>query len=178
MQPTAQLGLLAPLAFVATLALPSAASAQYRLPTLRSVARADSLHQAADIMATTTYRWRDAASLHRQSAALRAADDSLGYRCLTLAAHLSFASNDLSSAQGDMSSAAEQALARGDVAQAAHAYANAAWVAKERDNEGQVYTLGRKAEVLASSPLLSPAQRVGILQRFTHADRAYAGATR
>jgi hypothetical protein len=178
MQPTAQLGLLAPLAFVATLALPSATSAQHRLPTITTVAMADSLHEAADIMAATTHRWRDAASLHRQSATLRPADDSLGYRCLTLAAHLSFASRDLSGAQGDMISAAEQALARGDVEHAAHAYANAAWVAKERKNAGQVWTLGRKAEVLASSPLLSSTQRVDILRRFTRTQRAYAGMMR
>jgi hypothetical protein len=77
-----------------------------------------------------------------------------------------------------MAAAAEQALARGDIEKAAHAYADAAWVARERKNSGQVWTLGRQAEILASSPLLSPMQRVGILQRFSHPERAYAGLKR
>jgi hypothetical protein len=179
MHPTPRLGFLVPAALVATLALPYTAAAQYHLPTITSVAKADSLHEAAEIMAQTTHRWRDAASLHRQAAALRPAGDPLGFRCLTVAAHLSFASNDLSSAQSDMVAAAEQALARGDVEKAAHAYADAAWVAKERKNPGQVWTLGGRAEILASSPLLSATQRATILQRFVHEDRDLAAkATR
>jgi len=174
MHPTPKFGVLLPAAFMATLALPSAAAAQHRLPTITAVAQADSLHASAVTLARTTHRWRDAASLHRQAAALRPADDSLAYRCLTLAAHLSFASNDRSSAESDMAKAAVQALARGDIEKAAHAYADAAWVAKERKNPGQAWKLGRQAEVLASSPLLSSAQRLTILRRFIHTDRDYA----
>jgi hypothetical protein len=169
-----RLDLVVPAAIMAAAALPSAAAAQYRLPAITTVARADSLHAAAEIMAATTHRWRDAASLHRQSAALRPSGDSLGYRCLTVAAHLSFASKDLSSAQRDMTAAAVQALARGDVEGAARAYADAAWVANERKNAGQVRTLGNQAETLASSPLLSPAQRNTILRRFSHPERELA----
>jgi hypothetical protein len=179
MPPTPRLGLLLPAALAATLALPYTAAAQYRLPTITAVAKADSLHEAAEIMARTTHRWRDAASLHRQAAALRPADDSLGFRCLTVAGHLSFASNDLSRAQSDMVAAAEQARARGDIEKAAKAYTDAAWLAKERKNPGEVWTLGSQAEVLASSPLLSAAQRATILQRFVHPDRDLAAqATR
>lgn len=178
MNPTRKLGLAAPLALLATVAVPSAATAQHRLPTITAVARADSLHEAADRMAFTTRRWRDAASLHRQSAAIRSAEDSLGYRCLTNAAHLSFASNDLAGAQRDMIDAAAQAIARGDVRQAAHAYANAAWVAKERNRENEVWQLGRQAEVLASSPLLDSEQRLEILNRFVRPQRDYAKARR
>jgi hypothetical protein len=179
MSPTCKLGLVVPAAFLATLALPSTAASQYRLPTITSVAKADSLHEAAEIMARTTHRWRDAAQLHRQAAALRPAGDPLGFRCLTVAGQLSFASNDLSSAQRDMVAAAEQALARGDIEKAAHAYADAAWVAKERKNPGKAWTLGSQAEVLASSPLLSATQRASILQRFVHPDRDLAAqATR
>jgi hypothetical protein len=179
MSPTCKLGLVVPAAFLATLALPSTAASQYRLPTITAVAKADSLHEAAEIMAQTTHRWRDAASLHRQAAALRPADDSLGFRCLTVAGHLSFASNDLSSAQRDMVAAAEQALARGDIEKAAQAYTDAAWLAKEQKNPGEVWSLGSQAEVLASSPLLSAAQRATILQRFVHSERDMAArATR
>jgi hypothetical protein len=174
MHPTPKFGVLMPAAFMATLALPSPAAAQHRLPTITAVAQADSLHASAVILARTTHRWRDAASLHRQAAALRPPDDSLGYRCLTLAAHMSFAANDRSSAESDMAKAAVQALARGDIEKAAHAYADAAWVAKERKNPGQAWKLGRQAEVLASSPLLSSGQRMTILRRFIHTDRDYA----
>lgn len=170
------LGLLVPAAFMVTLALPPSAFAQHRLPTITAVARADSLHEAADALARTTYRWRDAASLHRQSAGLRSAEDTLGYRCLTVAAHLSFASKDLSSAQSDMIAAAEQALGRGDIVRAAHAYADAAWVAKERKRPEQVFKLGRQAEVLASSPLLDSKQRSAIKGRFVRTQGTYADA--
>lgn len=179
MHPTSRLGLLVRAACLATLALPSLAAAQYRLPTITTYARADSIHESAELMAATSHRWRDAARLHQQSASLRSADDSLGYRCLTLAAQLSFASHDLSGAQSYMVAAAEQALARGDVEKAAHAYADAAWIAKERKNPGQVWALGRQAEILASSPLLSGPQRTTILRRFVHPQREMAsGATR
>ena len=174
MQPTSKTALLLPAALFATLGLPSAVSAQHRLPTITTVVTADSLHASAITMAQTTRRWRDAASLHRQSAAMRPAADTMGYRCRTLAAHLSFAANDLSSAQGDMEEAAAQALARGDVDKAAHAYADAAWVARERKNPARASELGRQAEVLASSPLLSSARRTAILGRFTHPGRDLA----
>jgi hypothetical protein len=163
-----------PAAFLATLMLPSGAAAQQVLPTITAVAKADSLHESADMMARTTHRWRDAARLHRESAMLRAPDDSLGYRCYTSAANLSFASNDLASAQSDKIAAAKQALVRGDVETAAQAYADAAWVANERQNPGQVWTLGRQAEILASSPLLSDMQRSKILERFSHGERNMA----
>jgi hypothetical protein len=163
-----------PAAFLATLILPPAAAAQQVLPTITAVAKADSLHQSAEIMAQNSHRWRDAARLHRESAMLRAPDDSLGYRCFTSAANLSFAANDLANAQSDKIAAAAQALARGDVEAAAHAYADAAWLANERKNPEQVWTLGRQAEILASSPLLSTTQRNRILERFTRGERDMA----
>lgn len=178
MPPTPTLGLLVPAAFLAALALPSATAAQYRLPTITTVATADSLHKAAVIMAETTYRWRDAASLHRQSAGIRTPEDTMAYHCLATAAHLSFAAKDLAGAQRDMTAAAERAMARGDVVSAAHALADAAWVAKERKHPEQVWKLGRQAEVLASSPLLSSKQRVAILGRFVRPQRDFAKAKR
>ena len=100
---------------------------------------------------------------------MRPSDDSTGYRCLTTAAHLSYGAGDLSSAESDMTAAAAQAMARGDVEKAAQAYADAAWVANERKRPEQARTLARQAEALASSPLLSVPQRNGILRRFVHA---------
>jgi hypothetical protein len=174
MPSVSRLGLCVPTTFLAALMLPLAAAAQQVLPTITAVAKADSLHQSAEIMARTSHRWRDAARLHRESATLRAPDDSLGYRCYTSAANLSFAANDLANAQSDKIAAAAQALARGDVEAAAQAYADAAWVANERKNPEQVWSLGRQAEILASSPLLSTMQRSRILERFTHGEHDMA----
>ena len=151
MQPKSNRGLLVSAALMATLALPSAAFSQYRLPTITSIASPDSVHASAVAMSQDSRRWRDAAVLHRQSAAMRPSDDSTGYRCLTTAAHLSYGAGDLSSAES------------------AQAYADAAWVANERKRPEQARTLARQAEALASSPLLSVPQRNGILRRFVHA---------
>jgi hypothetical protein len=153
---------------VASVVGPIPVSAQQRLPTLVTVARADSLHIAAVTLGKTMARWGDAARLHRQSALLRAADDSLGFRCLRDAARLSYQRNNVSSARSSMTAAGDQALARGDLMQAAQAYADAAWLAQEQHRKGDTWKLGRQAEVLAGSPLLSPAQRASILKRFTH----------
>jgi hypothetical protein len=174
MKPTPMNSLFFPAALMATLTFPSSASAQYRLPEVVAVAKADSLHAAAVILAQRMDRWRDAARLHQQSAALRPADDSLGFRCFRQAAQLSYGKNDLSNAQSSMTEAAAQALARGDVVRAAHAYADAAWLANEQHRAGDVWTLGRQAEILAGSPLLSREQRAAILKRFTHAQEDLA----
>jgi hypothetical protein len=168
MPPKSNRGLLVSAALLATLALPSAAISQQRLPTITSVASPDSVHASAVAMSQDFKQWRQAAVLHRQSAAMRQPDDSMGYRCLTTAARLSYGLNDAASAESDMAAAAAQAMARGDVEKAAQAYADAAWLASERNHPEQARTLARQAEVLASSPLLSAPQRNGILRRFVH----------
>ena len=63
---------------LATAGLPGAVAAQYRLPTLVSSVRADSLHEAAAAL-VAAHRWRDAARLHRRTAVLRSSDDPLGF---------------------------------------------------------------------------------------------------
>lgn len=153
---------------LATLGMPGAASAQYRLPNLVATARADSLHDAAVTLERTTHRWRDAARLHRRSAELRGAEDPLGVRCMREAATLAYATNDRSGARTDMADAASRALARGDVRAAAHSYLDAAWVAQEQKNPRQVWDLGHRAEILADSPLLSVSDRASILGRINH----------
>ena len=152
----------------ATLVLPAAASAQYQLPTLTSTARADSLHEAAAAL-VAAHRYGDAARLHRRSAQLRDADDALGFRCLKDAAALAYASGDRSAARSDMVAAAGQALARGDLREAALAYVDGAWIAQEQKNPRQVWELGHRAEMLADSPLLGAADRAAILQRIERA---------
>ena len=164
-------------ALLATLGLPTAARAQYRLPVLVSAAKADSLHDAA-VTLMTAHRWRDAASLHRRSAELRSPDDPLAFRCLSEAAALAYATNDRSAARGDMADAAGQALARGDLRSAAHAYLDAAWIAQEQKNPRQVWELGHRAEMLAASPLLAESDRAAILQRISRAPESMRLAMR
>jgi len=178
MSRTSTRGLLASAAIAATLTLPSPAASQYRLPTITSVAKADSLHESAIVLTQNYKRWRDAARLHEESAALRAPEDSLAFRCLTAAAQLSYGKDDLAGAQRDMAAAAAQALARGDIEKSAQAYADAAWVANERQHRAEVRTLARQAEMLAASPLLSGPQRVAILRRFVHTGREMASEAR
>jgi len=155
-------------ALLASLALPAAAAAQYQLPTLTSAARADSLHQAAAAL-VTAHRYGDAARLHRRSAQLRDADDPLGFRCFKDAAALEYAAGDRTGARTDMAAAAGQALARGDLREAALAYVDAAWIAQEQKNPRQVWELGHRAEMLADSPLLSASDRLAIMQRIERA---------
>jgi hypothetical protein len=153
---------------IATLGLPAAASAQYRLPTVISSARADSLHEAA-VALVAAHRWGDAARLHRRSAELRGPEDPLGFRCLKEAAALTYATGDRSGARKDMAAAAGHALARGDLREAALAYLDGAWIAQEQGNARQVWELGHRAEMLADSPLLGPTDRAVILQRIERA---------
>ncbi len=156
------------LVLIATPCLPSVAAAQYRLPTIVSTVKADSL-QAAALALRTEGRWRDAARLYRRSAEFRAAEDSLGFQCLTEAAALAYAAGDRSAARTDMAHAAERAMARGDLRAAALAYLDAAWIAQEQRKPRQVYEFGHRAEILAASPLLSVSDRGLILQRIERA---------
>jgi hypothetical protein len=162
---------------LATLGLPEAAPAQYRLPTLVSSVKADSLHDAA-VALVAAHRLRDAARLHRRSAELRAAEDPLGFRCLTEAAALAYFTSDHSGARGDMAHAAGHALARGDLRAAALAYLDAAWIAQEQKNPRQVWEWGHRAEMLAESPLLGASDRAAILQRISRAPEAMRMAMR
>ena len=156
---------------LATLGLPAAVSAQYQLPDVVSSTQADSLHQAAAAL-VAAHRYGDAARLYRRAADLRAADDPLGYTNLTEAAALAYADGDRSGARRDMADAAESALARGDLRSAGLAYVDAAWIAQEQKNSQQVWELGRRAEMLAASPLLAAADRNAILQRIDRAPEA------
>jgi hypothetical protein len=155
-------------ALIATLGLPAAAAAQYRLPTVTSSAKADSLHEAAAALAAA-HRWGDAARLHRRSAELRGPEDPLGFRCYKEAAELAYASGDRSSARKNMAEAAGHALARGELREAALAYVDGAWIAQEQGNARQVWELGHRAEMLADSPLLGPTDRAAILARIQRA---------
>jgi hypothetical protein len=171
MTPTLARRLSAAGVLLATLAVPATVSAQYRLPEVVSSARADSLHEAAAAL-VTAHRYGDAARLYRRAAELRSADDPLGFTNFSEAAALAYADGDRSAARRDMTHAAEHALARGDLRAAGLAYLDAAWIAQEQKNARQVWELGRRAEMLAASPLLDASARNAILQRIKRAPDA------
>jgi hypothetical protein len=162
---------------LAAAGLPTSAAAQYRLPTVVSSVKADSLHDAAVGLANAG-RYRDAARVYRRSAEFRAVEDPQGFRCLTDAAAVSYAAGDRTGARSDMAHAAERALARGDLRSAALSYLDAAWIAQEQGNPGQVWEFGHRAEILADSPLLSESDRGVILQRIERAPVAMRTAMR
>ena len=152
------------LVLLAVVALPRAGSAQYRLPSIVSANKADSLQDSA-VRFVHTGRWQDAARLYRRSAEFRAVEDPIGLRCLTDAAALAYAAGDRSAARSDMAHAAERALARGDIKSAAMAYLDAAWIAQEQKKPDRVWEWGHRAELLADSPLLSESDRSAIQRR-------------
>jgi hypothetical protein len=154
----------AAMVLLAAAALPGAAAAQYRLPTIVSTAKADSL-QAIAARLVQDGHWRDAARMYRRSADFRAAEDPVGFQCLTTAGAVAYASGDHSAARNDMARAAERALARGDLRAAAQSYLDAAWIAQEQQKPDQVWEFGHRAEILAGSPLLNESDRGAILQR-------------
>ena len=164
-------------ALLAAAGSPDAAGAQYRLPALVSSVTADSLHAQAVAFAQSG-RWNDAAQMYRRSAELREIDDPRGYIAFRSAAHVGYAAGNLSGAREDMTRAAAQALVRGDLKDAAMAYADAAWVAKEQNRGKLVWELGRRAEILAMAPLLSPEDRKAILSRFSRGPETGAVAAR
>jgi hypothetical protein len=153
---------------LATAGLPGAAGAQYRLPTIVSTVKADSLREVAFGLRTAG-RYLDAARLYRRSAEFRAAEDPMGVQCLTEAAALAYAAGDRSGARTDMAHAAARAMAKGDLRAAALAYLDAAWIAQEQGKPRQVWEFGHRAEILATSPLLSESDRDRILQRIERA---------
>jgi hypothetical protein len=165
-------GLLWSAAVLATVfGAPASVRAQERLEpvvvTATSNARADSLLAQAITYQDSLRHLDRAARLHEQSAALRSADDPQTAKSLRSAAANWYYYGDRSRARDDMEHAARQAMARGDVMTAANAYVDAAVIAAELGQAARVADLGRKGEILISSPLLTPEQRTALRDRVT-----------
>jgi hypothetical protein len=129
--------------------------------------RAFALHEEAVALHAEPPRAADAARLHVASARLRGANDPQAVNCLAQAAHLYSYSNRPMAARKTMEQAAERALVMGDVARAARAYTEAAFLADKQGNESETWRLGSKAVLLANSPLLDGEQRSWVLSRIS-----------
>lgn len=156
----------------AALFTPASASAQQPLQPVRVVetTRADALHATALRLDGDMRRYRKAASMHMRSAEMRAATDPQAVKCMELAGFLLYYVGDLDRAQDALTGAGDRAAALGDVLNEAESYVNAAYVAQEQRRPAEAVALGRRAQLLASSPLLTDTQRVAITARLQFAD--------
>lgn len=141
-----------------------ARSAPTAPPTQNWSERATTLHTWAVSMQTAGHG-REAAALHRASAALRPADDSSVATCLELAGNLLANAGDFAEARSALRAAVKHALARGDVARAAELTLLAGFVAREQGDAAGVAAYAREARRLANVSSLSVAQRSAILSR-------------
>ena len=151
-------------AVVTALALPAAARGQQPLDPIQVSVRAteaEKLEARANAYLESG-AWRNlgkAAGLREKAASLRAAEDPRGFTSLQMAALLRHALKQRPAAIGLMQRAAEQAMARGDVFNAATAYVNVAFIALEmRDGELAKRSV-EKSSLLMHSPLLDATQR-------------------
>ena len=127
--------------------------------------RAKLLRAKAEALFDQPNEWRKAARLLEESAKLRTADDPEAYDCLLYAGRIRASMGDFDAAKGLLERAAEHALARGAVMDAAQAYVDAAFSAKAGLNSTAAAALIEKARLLTNSPLLSQDQRQNLLER-------------
>jgi hypothetical protein len=130
-----------------------------------TITSADELQDRATALHGEPGRYAEAAQLHKQSAALRAATDPRAVESLMMAAHLYHYTNRLFDARKTMEQAAQRALAGGDIVRASQANIEAALFAHKHGKASEADRLGRIALGLAESPLLSAEQRTSIVGR-------------
>ena len=133
-------------------------------PASREI-RADQLLEEAISHGDDRSMWDYASSLYRKSASLREEGDSEAVRSLRMAANLAYYGGFKAQAVQDLERAAEHALASGDLAAAALAFVDAAWVSQKLGSEKDVQRFVRRGLGLADSPYLSASDRMTILDR-------------
>src|SRR5688572_27389323 len=167
--------------FVLFLAVSAEAqSSPMRLPSVavEPNARADQLREEAKLYYSKVTTLRKAAVLHEREAAARVESDPLKFAALDLAARLYAYAGDPARGTALMEQAARGALTRGDVKRAAHALLDAAFLAlKVRDGE-RARELTHQADLLALSPLLTPDEKLSIVQRINPARGDLGAAAR
>ena len=172
-------------AVVTALTLPAAARGQQPLDPIQVSVRAteaDKLEARANAYMESG-SWRDlgkAAGLREKAASLRAPEDPRGFASLQMAALLRHALKQRPAAVGLMQRAADQAMARGDVYNAATAYVNTAFIAIEMRDGDLARRSVEKSALLMHSPLLTDTQRQTLQRNLAQAqspERALAAVT-
>jgi hypothetical protein len=151
-------------ALATALALPGAARAQQPLEPVQVSARttaADKLDARAVTYEESNRRrdWGKAAGLREKAASMRAPEDPRGFKSLQVAAFLRHALDQRPAAVSLMQRAGDQAMARGDVFNAASSYVNVAFIAAEMRDVDRMREYAAKGALLMHSPLLSGSQR-------------------
>lgn len=151
------------------LLVPTVIHAQTRVKSsadFTPLARAIVLHDSAVALYNQPTRSADAARLHLREAAFRDARDPEAVEALLMAANLFNYANQPISARKAVVQAAERALAIGDIATAAEAYTNAAFLALKKGSKSEMNRYAWKAILLTESPLMEQAKRASIRSRF------------
>ncbi|HSJ31252.1 MAG TPA: hypothetical protein VK933_07445 [Longimicrobiales bacterium] len=129
--------------------------------------RAAQLHAQAEALFSQPKQWKKAVRLLEQSAELRGAEDPEAYDCLVYAGRIRAAIGDFRAARSNMLKAADHAMARGAVIDAANALIDAAHAAVELKDARDARDLVERAELLTASPLLSMEQRARLRARLS-----------
>jgi len=130
------------------------------------VAKATRYEAAAARVGTAREFFNEAARYLETAAALRPAGDCQAIEDMVQASRLRFYLGDEGKAQSTLEEAAELALTYGDVGTAARTFLDAAWIARTRGRHATVVQgLISRAQKLAQSPLLAPAEREALMGR-------------
>ncbi len=154
----ARTGLLALTVFSLAAAPASATDPDPRVDNERAVQLYD---QAVQLLGSK-HRWAEAASLLKRSAAARSEADPEASSTMRFAGRVYAQAGEYGKAREAFSRAAELALARGALVEAAHAYIDAAHAAAEQGDYDRTKELAEKAQRITTSPLLPEADRVSI----------------
>jgi hypothetical protein len=148
---------------------PAHAQLQYNKGLSDRVAMATDLENKAKALYPAPKRYREAARLLVEAAALRDAGDPQRIDNLRQAGRLFHYAGVSERARSVMEQAADAALAAGDVKTAAAAYLDAAFLAQDVKRIEDARRMIEKARLLTNSPLLSAEEKSVILERINAA---------
>ena len=138
-------------------------------------AAADKVQKKAEALYENRKTLFQAAVLHEQEAAMRSDADPRKAVALDRAARLYTYSGNQTRALPLMEKSARTYLKRGDIAQAAHTFIDAAFLALAARDVSRAAKLTHEADMLLQSPLLATAAKMEIVKRIDPA-RATLGA--
>ena len=125
--------------------------------------RAVELYDRAVALLDSRHRWAEAASLLRRSAGSRAEADPAASQTMRFAGRVYAQAGEFGKSREAFTKAAELALARGSLVEAAHAYIDAAHAAAEQGEGDRAHALAEKAQRISTSPLLPADERLSIV---------------
>lgn len=129
--------------------------------------RAAQLREQAEALFSQPKQWKKAVRLLEQSAELRGADDAQAYDCLVYAGRIRAAIGDFSAARSNLIKAADHAMARGAIIDAANALIDAAHASVALKDASGARDLVERATLLTASPQLSMEQRAVLKARLS-----------